>query len=78
MFTPDAQKQLDKLESLVQERIASVLDRVRVRPFHHAKKLLGTPYYRFRAGDYRIIASIQNDVMIILVVEVGHRGRVYG
>jgi mRNA interferase RelE/StbE len=33
--------------------------------------------WRFRIGDYRAIARIQNEVMTLLVVEIGHRGEVY-
>ena len=33
--------------------------------------------WRYRAGDYRIIAEIKDDEILILIVDVGHRGRVY-
>ena len=33
--------------------------------------------WRFRIGDYRAIARIENEVMTILVVEIGHRREVY-
>lgn len=33
--------------------------------------------WRYRVGDYRIIADIQDDEVLILVVDVGHRGTVY-
>jgi mRNA interferase RelE/StbE len=43
-----------------------------------AKKLKGSSeLWRVRAGDYRVIYSIHDDVLLILVVKIGHRGDVY-
>lgn len=33
--------------------------------------------WRYRVGDYRIVADIEDDVLVILVVDVDHRSRVY-
>lgn len=35
------------------------------------------PLYRVRAGDYRILYQIEEDVLVVLVVHVGHRKDVY-
>lgn len=41
-------------------------------------KLKGTDnLYRIRCGDYRIIYTIQDDVLIVLVIEVGHKKDIY-
>lgn len=42
-----------------------------------AEKLSGSPYYRVRLGTYRIVYEIQDDVLIILILKVGHRKDVY-
>lgn len=76
-FSKTAEKQLYKLEKDVQARIVSALERCRVRPHHYVKKLAGMPYFRLRAGDYRIILDIKNDRLIIFVIEVGHRRNIY-
>ncbi|WP_426226089.1 type II toxin-antitoxin system RelE family toxin [Pseudarthrobacter sp. DSP2-3-2b1] len=39
--------------------------------------LSGRPGYRVRVGDYRIIYTIQDDVLLVVVVTVGHRRDVY-
>lgn len=39
--------------------------------------LSGRPGYRVRVGDYRIIYTIQDDVLLIVVVNLGHRRDVY-
>ena len=33
--------------------------------------------WRYRVGDYRIVASIEDDRLVVLVVTVGHRREVY-
>jgi mRNA interferase RelE/StbE len=33
--------------------------------------------YRIRVGDWRIIYAIEDDKLIVLIVEIGPRGRVY-
>ena len=33
--------------------------------------------WRYRVGDYRIICEIQGKVCVVLVLEVGHRSKVY-
>ncbi|MFI3220918.1 MAG: type II toxin-antitoxin system RelE/ParE family toxin [Methylococcales bacterium] len=41
----------------------------------HANLLPRT--YRIRVGDYRVIYSIDNNVLIITVVKIGHRKEIY-
>ncbi len=76
-FSKTAEKQLYKLEKDMQIRIISILERIKVRPYPHVKKLIGCPYFRLRAGDYRIILDIKEDKVLIYVIEVGHRKNIY-
>jgi mRNA interferase RelE/StbE len=41
------------------------------------EKLSGQERYRIRQGDYRIIYEIRDDVLVVVVVKVGHRREVY-
>lgn len=34
-------------------------------------------FWRYRVGDYRIVAAIEDDRLLVLVVTVGHRREVY-
>jgi len=34
-------------------------------------------YWRYRVGDLRVICDIQDEELLILVIEVGHRREVY-
>ncbi|MGV8859308.1 type II toxin-antitoxin system RelE family toxin [Rhodoglobus sp.] len=42
-----------------------------------AKALHGRPGFRVRIGDYRIVYTIQDDVLLVVVVTLGHRRDVY-
>jgi len=77
IFTDTSRKQFRKLEKDVQERIVKALERIRIRPEVHVKKLVGDPGYRLRVGEYRVIIDIYKDRLIILVIEIGHRKNIY-
>ena len=36
-----------------------------------------TGYWRYRIGNYRIIAEIQEDKVLIVLIEIGHRREIY-
>jgi len=55
-------------------RIASLTQNP--RPEGH-EKLTGQERYRIRQGRYRIVYSIQDDVLTVWIVKVGHRKDVY-
>ena len=69
--------QLKKLPREVQKRIANSLERTRIRPQTHMKKLVGDPLWRLRVGDYRIIVEIKMGKLLIFVIEVKHRRNIY-
>jgi mRNA interferase RelE/StbE len=77
-FKPSAQKSLEKLPKKIQKRIQGVITVLEINPLPPiAEKLKGRDAYRIRVSDYRIIYSIENNVLLVLVVSVGHRREVY-
>lgn len=82
-FTPKAVKQLKKLDKAT---AAMIVGWVRKNldgcdnPRQHGKNLTANKagQWRYRVGDYRIISHIQDDKVLILVLEVGHRREIYG
>jgi mRNA interferase RelE/StbE len=76
-FTDFAKKQLAKLDRQVAKRITKKLHDVSVNPFLYVSKLIGQDFYKLRVGDYRVLMTIQQDTLIIMVVEVRHRRNVY-
>ena len=81
-FQKSAAKQLRALDSSVQQRIVRYL-RERVLeaedPRKLGKALRGDKgdLWRYRVGDYRIICRLEDEVLVILVLEVGHRREIY-
>jgi mRNA interferase RelE/StbE len=76
-FTDTFRRQFSKLEKLIQQRIVTALERIRIRPDYFVKRLVGSPYYRLRIGHYRIILDIKQDKLIIIVMELGRRKNIY-
>jgi mRNA interferase RelE/StbE len=78
-FTPSAKRELSKLSLQVRARIVGALDALKENPHMPGVTKLSGQWntHRFRVGDYRILYTIENDEMLILVVKVGHRRDVY-
>jgi len=77
LFHDKAKRQLGKLPLEIQKRILNSLERIKIRPFHFIKKKQGTLYYVLRVGEYRIILDIKQEKLLILVIELGHRKKIY-
>lgn len=73
-----AQKQILKLDKkaipVIKTAIAGLANNP--RPFGY-KKLKGEDAYRIRVGDYRIIYEIEDNIILVTVVSVGHRKSIY-
>jgi mRNA interferase RelE/StbE len=81
-FLADAARDLRKLGSEAERLILRYLrQRIAVAddPRRFGRPLNGDlkGFWRYRVGDYRIVASIEDDRFIVLVVTVGHRRDVY-
>lgn len=82
IVTEKAKKQLKKLDNSVSSLIIGWLRRNLEgcdNPKQHGKALVGNHagQWRYRIGDYRLICNIDDDKIIILVLEVGHRKEIY-
>ena len=81
-FERAAQKELDKLDKPVARRILKFLHQ-RVGKLDDPRKigqrLQGTlsEFWKYRVGDYRLICSLENDCLVVLVLRIGHRREVY-
>jgi len=78
-ITRKAAKQVKSLSQEVQERIRAEIKALADNPRPAgAKKISGKEnFYRVRVGDYRILYEIQNKILLVLVIEVGHRREIY-
>jgi len=78
IWSESAAKELKKLDRTVASRIYKKVSLLGENPYHFdVTKMVGDPYFRLRVGDYRVIFDIQNDMLRILVLKVGHRKNVY-
>ena len=81
-YTETARNRLRKLDKPVGRRIVDYLDE-RIAPLENprsAGKALTGPMgglWRYRVGDYRVICEIQDEVLRVLVIEIGNRRDVY-
>lgn len=76
-----AEKELGKIDKAQGKRIVAGMRAVAAlnNPRDRGKALTGewAGHWRYRIGDYRIIARIEDGRMVILVVALGHRREVY-
>ena len=80
-FSNKALKQISKLDKVIQTRIFDFMADVAKleNPRSRGKPLVGNliGLWRYRVGDYRILCKIKDEQLIITVVEIGHRSKVY-
>ncbi len=78
-LTPAAARQFRKLTPEVRKRVRAKIDALAVNPRPPGvEKLEGDEeLYRVRTGDYRIIYTIDDGVLLVVVVKIGHRSDVY-
>lgn len=76
---PAALRQLRKLDPPARRRIQAVVELLAQQPRPPgAKKLVGGDgAWRVRTGDYRIVYELNDGVLLVLVLAVGHRRDVY-
>ena len=74
-----AAKALKKIPKLDRKRIGKKIDSLAEKlPSPDTTKMKGNnPFHKVRVGDYRIVYEIQDDVLLILIVKVGHRKDIY-
>lgn len=77
-----AQKQLKKMDYIQARSINKWIEKNLIgctNPYFSGKALKGNlkDYWRYRVGNYRLFARIDNEKIIIIIVKVGHRQGVY-
>lgn len=80
VFSRPASKSFEGLTTELQRRIGTEIDGLRIdlRP-HGCEKLKGREdQYRIRVGDYRVVYTIEDERLVVLVLQIGNRRNVYG
>jgi mRNA interferase RelE/StbE len=80
-FRPAAARELRKLDRQARDRIAKAIGVLADNPRPPAAKKLVSDddpaLWRVRTGDYRVVYSIADDVLLVLVVAARHRREAY-
>ena len=78
-FTPAVNEHIRKLDRPVAARIRRYLENLDLaHPRSSGKPLAGDAgLWRYRVGDYRILASISDEEVLVLVVAISHRHQAY-
>ncbi len=75
---PAARRALRKVTGAMRGRLEAAILLLAEDPRPPAsRRLAGTPAYRVRIGDYRIIYEVRDDVLVVVIVTLGHRRDVY-
>jgi mRNA-degrading endonuclease RelE of RelBE toxin-antitoxin system len=72
-----ADKEFRKLPSSLQQRIFDKVFSALDDPYRTAERCEGYPYFHQRIGTYRAILKIDDSALLITVVRVGLRKKVY-
>lgn len=79
IYQPSAEAALRKLPRDVQVRITRKIAKLGENPFPPGTVKLQAPLdlWRLRVGDYRVIYTVKAKELLVLVLKIGQRGRVY-
>lgn len=78
-FTPRAKRELEKPPHLIQQRLRPRIDGLAENPRSPGVKALAgvANLWRIRIGDYRVVYTIRDEILAVLVLRIGHRRDVY-
>lgn len=78
-FTPAAEKQLKDLDQPFRKQVFRRIEKLADDPRPHGVETLQAEddIYRIRFGNYRILYTINDKVLIVLVIRIGDRKEVY-
>ncbi len=79
LILPRARRQIESLPLQIRKRVGKAIDSLEKNPRPEgAKKLKGfEELYRLRVGDYRIIYTVEDNELLVIVVNTGHRKDIY-
>lgn len=79
-YTAEAIRALSGMDRAIAKRIRAkilVLAQNPKAPDNNVKKLTGVEGYRLRVGDWRVIYTLKQQILTIVVIRAGHRSEVY-
>jgi len=78
-FAPSAYRAFGKLDPQIRKRLAPHISSLAENPYPPDAARLNSAdtLYRIRVGAYRVIYRVEDDVLIVLALKLGHRRDVY-
>ncbi|MEO7142090.1 MAG: type II toxin-antitoxin system RelE/ParE family toxin [Bryobacteraceae bacterium] len=81
-YSPAALRQLAKLDIFIRRKVFDDIEKLGGNPRPHGVLKMETQdkLYRVQVGpgkDYRVVYEVRDEVLLVLVVTVGHRKEVY-
>jgi mRNA interferase RelE/StbE len=79
-YTADAITTLSGMDRAIAKRIRAkilALARDPKVPNNNVKRLTGVEGYRLRVGDWRVIYTLKQQILTVVVVRIGHRSGIY-
>ena len=74
-------KNLKSLDNSIKKQVMKFIDKLKkvedAKAFGKKLKYSSVGNWRYRVGNYRIIADIQDDKLVILIIAIGHRSIIY-
>ena len=80
-LSKDAEKFYAKCDKILAKKLTRCFENLEENPRSHPniKPLKGSyaGYYRYRVGNYRVVYSIEDELIIVNVIIIAHRSKVY-
>lgn len=80
-FTPEARRQFERLDRSVQRRIQTYLNKhVLAGDLRRVGRALRgglSGLWRYRVGDFRLIAKLEDAILTVVIIKAGHRSVIY-
>lgn len=81
LLTKEAQAFYEKADAPLAKRLNRCFDQLRREPHQHSniKRLHGplTGFFRYRAGDWRVVYRVDEDGAVVIILIIAHRSRAY-
>jgi mRNA interferase RelE/StbE len=80
VYSASAKKELEELEYTVFKKVKKAIDSLAQNPFPHGSiklEVTKEKLYRVRKGDYRIIYSVNHNIITITILKIAHRSDAY-
>ena len=77
VYSAKAQKDLDRIDAGIAKRVILLMDEVASNPYGLLERMRGSPFYKLRIGQYRVVVDMVGHKSVLHVAKVKHRSQAY-